>query len=98
MHLSVRRRHAPFGFGVACRRQSCVATQRDAHRPRWPRVFCRRKRGDMQRRFWAPVVAVMIAILVLVPTTLAKGSAGDTYGVAFGANRFPAGLNTAVVN
>src|SRR4051812_1960967 len=54
--------------------------------------------GPMQRRYWAPVIAVMMAILVLVPTTLAKGSAGDTYGVAFGTNRFPAGLNTATIN
>jgi len=52
----------------------------------------------MQRRYWAPLIAVIMAILVLVPTTLAKGSAGDTYGAAFGTNRFPGGLNTATIN
>jgi len=52
----------------------------------------------MKRRYWAPVLAIMAAITILVPSTFAKGQAGDTFGVAFGPNRFPGGLDSATVN
>jgi len=52
----------------------------------------------MKRRYWVPVLAVVAAITILVPTTFAKGQAGDTFGVNFGANRFPSGLDNATVN
>jgi len=52
----------------------------------------------MSRRYWAPILAVTAAIMILVPSTFAKGQAGDTFGVAFGPNRFPSGLNSATVN
>jgi len=52
----------------------------------------------MNRRYWAPLLAVAVAIGILVPSTFAKGQAGDTFGVAFGPNRFPGGLDRAAVN
>ena len=43
----------------------------------------------MKRTFWAPLLAVGAAILILVPTTFAVGEPGTTLFAQLGSNRFP---------
>lgn len=49
----------------------------------------------MTRRLWAPIVAVGLAALILVPTTFAVGEPGTTLYAQLGTNRFPSGQGAA---
>ena len=49
----------------------------------------------MKQRFWVPLVAVAMALLILVPTTFAVGEPGTTLYAQLGTNRFPAGQGAA---
>ncbi len=45
----------------------------------------------MKRRYWAPLLAIAAAILILVPTTLARGEPGTNLYATLQTNRFPLG-------
>lgn len=49
----------------------------------------------MKRRLWAPILAVGLAALILVPSTFAVGESGTTLYAQLGTNRFPAGQGAA---
>jgi hypothetical protein len=49
----------------------------------------------MKRRLWAPIIAVALAALILVPTTFAVGEPGTTLYAQLGTNRFPSGQGAA---
>jgi hypothetical protein len=49
----------------------------------------------MKRRLWAPIIAVGVAALILVPTTFAVGEPGTTIYAQLTSNRFPGGQGAA---
>lgn len=49
----------------------------------------------MTKRYWAPILAVAAAIMILVPTTLAQGEPGTAMYATFQSNRFPGNATTA---
>jgi hypothetical protein len=46
----------------------------------------------MKRKFWAPALAIGVAILILAPTTFATFSVGETWYARLDQNRFPNGI------
>jgi hypothetical protein len=49
----------------------------------------------MNRRLWAPLVAVAVALSILIPTTFASGEPGTTLYAQLGTTRFPGGQGAA---
>jgi hypothetical protein len=49
----------------------------------------------MKRSLWAPIVAVALAALIVVPTTFAVGEPGTTLYAQLRTNRFPSGQGAA---